>query len=481
MSANGFNIPNIFGEGKSANINLKSKSNVKKKAKCKTKDCFERMEQDSIVQSKGMGIDQPRKDLGIETFSQDVRNAKNPLNAGLQIEAGFSMAKVQPQQQRNPLNVGLQVGNLGIDSFDTKKPAFSDRVLDQGIGATPVPRSALGGASNLGGDFITQVTGKKDGKKVKGTGFGGSGEDDFLRVSGRSFAGVPQIAGREPTVAGARASARGQQQSNDVRDLDIAGGLDSLAGGLGRSANAVLLREKGQKKFRKQTLKAFEESKGIRIIKSKIPTEDPILSGIGKIRKQRQAKQFAERGLNEDEAREEQELREAIQKRANEQGRARMSAEEDRLRRELAKRKALTQTAGTLGNQQSRVALTEIDMSKRVTVGRTQPQNQFNQPLNPKPQPNINTFEVEKQKLNRKPFSSDFDKDGDGKIDTIGTIGDSLPKGLFGNKRIQPNIPQRKDLRFGEQVDVTNKPDAGAFGSKKEKQKSKKKIKKGAK
>lgn len=469
MSANGFNIPNIFGEGKSANINLKSKSNVKKKAKCKTKDCFERMEQDSIVQSKGMGIDQPRKDLGIETFSQDVRNAKNPLNAGLQIEAGFSMAKVQPQQQRNPLNVGLQVGNLGIDSFDTKKPAFSDRVLDQGIGATPVPRSALGGASNLGGDFITQVTGKKDGKKVKGTGFGGSGEDDFLRVSGRSFAGVPQIAGREPTVAGARASARGQQQSNDVRDLDIAGGLDSLAGGLGRSANAVLLREKGQKKFRKQTLKAFEESKGIRIIKSKIPTEDPILSGIGKIRKQRQAKQFAERGLNEDEAREEQELREAIQKRANEQGRARMSAEEDRLRRELAKRKALTQTAGTLGNQQSRVALTEIDMSSRATAVRS-PQQKIT--------PNINTFEVNKQTLNRNPISSDFDKDGDGKIDSIG---DSLPKGLFGNKRIQPNIPQRKDLRFGEQVDVTNKPDAGAFGSKKEKQKSKKKIKKGAK
>lgn len=79
MSATGgFNLPNIFTEGKTPTVRTKSKGKKSKK-----KDSFERMEMDSIIQSKGMGIDQPRKDLKINTFSQDVKNAKNPLNAGL--------------------------------------------------------------------------------------------------------------------------------------------------------------------------------------------------------------------------------------------------------------------------------------------------------------------------------------------------------------------------------------------------------------
>jgi hypothetical protein len=442
LSGDGFSLPNIFQEGKTPAVRTKSKGKKSKK-----KDSFERMERDSINQSKGMGIDQPRRDLNINTFSQDIKNAENPLNAGLKIEAGFPQPKVQPNQQRNPLNVGLQVGNLGIDTFDTKKSAFSGRVLDQGIGATPVPRSALGGAENLGGDFITQVTGKKDGKKVKGTGFGGSGEDDFLKVSGRSFAGVPQIAGREPTVAGARRAA----QQTDVRDLDIAGGIDSLAGGIGRTAQGVLLREKGQKKFRKQTVKAFQENKGIRKIKEKIPTEDPILSGIGKIRKKRKAKQFAQKGFDEDEAREEQEIRERLQQRSNIEGRARQQAEEEALRRELSKRQLTTRT-GVSDDP-------ELDDLRKRESAKVSPQAD--------------------RRPKALPFSKEFDKDGDGDIDSIGQ---GIPKGVFGQKP-RDETPTRQP--FPAVVEVTEKPDIGSFSTKKEqertKPKTKKKIKKRAK
>lgn len=435
MSATGgFNLPNIFTEGKTPTVRTKSKGKKSKK-----KDSFERMEMDSIIQSKGMGIDQPRKDLKINTFSQDIKNARNPLNVGLKIEAGFPQQPVQPQQQRNPLNVGLQIGNLGIDTFDTKRSAFSGRVLDEGIGATPVPRSALGGASRLGGDFITQITGKKEGKKVQGTGFGGGGEDDFLRVSGRSFASVPQIAGREPTVAGARRAA----QQSDVRDLDIAGGIDSLAGGIGRTTQGVLLREKGQRKFRKQTVQAFQENKGIRKIKEKIPTEDPILSSIDKVRKKRKAKQFAEKRSAEDEAREEQEIRERLQRQSDIEGRARQQAEEDALRRELSKRQ-LTSRAGVSADP-------ELESFDRPT-----------------PQPD--------RRPKALPFSKAFDQDGDGDIDSIGQ---GIPKGVFGEK---PRIETPSRQPFPAVVDVTEKPDVGTFSTKKEqerkKPKTKKKIKK---
>lgn len=423
------------------------------------------MEMDSIIQSKGMGIDQPRKDLKINTFSQDVKNAKNPLNAGLQIEAGFPQPTVQPQQQRNPLNVGLQVGNLGIDTFDTKKPAFSGRVLDEGIGATPVPRSALGGASRLGGDFITQITGKKEGKKVQGTGFGGGGEDDFLRVSGRSFASVPQIAGREPTVAGARRAA----QQSDVRDLDIAGGIDSLAGGIGRTTQGVLLREDGQRKFRKAKEKAFAESKGFRKIKEKIPTEDPILSSIDKVRKKRKAKQFAQKGFDEDEAREEQEIREGFQQRSDAEGRARQeqsefaSRENARRRREQEEEKLRREIQNRRLSQQSQAIPIEKDLDKKIAkrsiamLDRSKNKKQVNM-------------------INLNPISKQFDKDGDGNIDSIGK---GIPKGVFGQK---PRDEKPKRQPFPAVVEVTEKPDIGSFSTKKEqerkKPKTKKKIKK---
>lgn len=401
-----------------------------------------RMENDSINQAKGMGIDQPRKGSGISTFSQDMLS-QNPMMTGLKIEAGFTQPQVQANQQRNPLDVGLQVGNLGIDSFNTKQSAFSGAVIDQGIGATPVPRSALGGAANLGGDFFTQVTGKKDGKKIQGTGFGGSGEDDFLKVAGRSFAGVPQITGREPTVQGARSSARGIQQSNDIRDLNIAGGLDSLAGGIGRASNAVLLREKQQKKFRDITVKAFNENKGIKKLKEKLPKGDPILVEIGKIRKKRAEKSMAQRLKDEEDAREEQKFRKEFQRRSDSEGLRRRS--EEALRRELNKRKLedLRQRPTVQTDQSGGKQLALPDKSKSVSTKSVSTQNEtgIRSPITP-------------------PTKIPF-------VFNISTVPTS----------------KRKAPRFGEDIEVTT-PTAGAFSSKqelereKEKRKSTKKKKK---
>jgi len=387
---NGFNLPDIFREGRTPPPKTKGKGRTGRIGnKGKKFDSMVKMQNDSIMQSKGMGIDRPRKDLGIETFDMP---------------------------RKNPLNVGLNFGNLGIDTFNVNESAFSGRVIDEGIGATPVARSALGGAANLGGDFITQVTGKKGGVPVKGTGFGGNTEDDFLKVAGRSFgSGAPRIVGREPTVAGARASARAslrgvsQPPSNDIRDLNILGGIESFAGGIGRSATAITLAERKQKKARERITK----SKLITTLKQRASREE---ADINPFRIYERKKVFKRKG--------EEDLRKGTEF-ADEM--------EDEFIEDESKR-GFTPTdeeqAERFRQSQFRRARKPFDIDESEP-SRTRARRVEGE---------LNVEEI-KEQMKRKmelesrlsrtalPFSSQFDTDGDGDIDTLGS---GIPKAVFG-------------------------------------------------
>ncbi len=453
----GFNLPNIFTEGKTPNPPVKFKKKGRKGKgrsngfdfgikKNKGLDSIQNMQKDSVIESRGMGIDQPKKSLGIETFDQNLpqqpnplkfqehdRQEQNPFNIGIELDAGFKQPRVQPQQKRNPLNVGLQVGNLGIDTFDTKKSAFSGNIIDVGIGATPKPRSALAGASNLGGDFIARTRGRDR------TGLQGGGEQDFLRVSGKAFAKVPSILGSgEPTVQGARARAKSQALARagiveGTPQLNILGGVQGLAGGIGRASAGFRRTEIiGGKKVLTSTgriAKGIEEGRLTgRLVKKVKETEfNPFT-----IRNQRKTRKINERAgqqvddlidQDEDVQVDEEFERETIRKQ-------RMRAEIQRRRLEdKGSSIAIPEFVGTVAVKETRKQR-EARLRSQIQTPRTRGGQRT--PANITLFPSSATVS---------PISRKFDTDGDGDIENLRGV----PKGVFGKPIRKPQPATRRE------------------------------------
>jgi len=397
MSSKGFDIVDIFGEGKTPSPVKKGKKGKRSKKdngfeinmpKIKGMDSITKMQKDSVIQSKTMGIDQPNESLKISVFNENVKKAPNPLNFGLKIEAGFDKTK------KNPLNVGLKSGNLGIDTLNINEPAFSGREIDQGFGATPKPRSALAGASNLGADFITRARGSER------TGLQGGGEQDFLKVSGKSFAGVPQIlpsgVDQSPTVQGAKNRAKAEslkkQGTSQSPQINVAQGLEGLAGGIGKAGTAVTLAEKKQRKARQRITK----------------------SGIVQTLKKRAERDSAD--VNPFRLRERKKVRESLAKGKAEAKRQTDQEEQEEFVEKLKQKR----------EEQIRKELRKRGIDQRTVVS-NDPELED---LSDRP------IEQEDKTPMALPFNDDFDKDGDGDIDSITNDNDNSLKGVFGT--VQP-------------------------------------------
>lgn len=447
----GFSLPNIFKEGKTTDPPVRITKRKGRKGKKNRigisvpngKDSFSQMQKNSVGQAQGMGIDQPNKSLGVETFDQNLprqpnplefeqhdRQEKNPFNAGIELDAGFKQPRVQPQQKRNPLNVGLQVGNLGIDTFDTKKSAFSGSTIDVGIGATPKARSALAGAANLGADFILRTRG------AERTGLQGGGEQDFLRVSSKSFAGVPQILGsQEPTVAGARAKARADALARagiveQPKQLDALGGLQSLAGQLGRSASAVTLSDSKQARAkRKEVAGALRRGTGI-----KDRDFNPFnIRGRRRVaeREQEQIDQFT----GEDDF---EQFDQRSDQRRTQDNFERFTAEEERREKARSKRKRedFAEDIGGFDVEEETIAR---EIKKRKRLATTQAVSR---------DPQLEELDIGARATPQKdkrpkalPFDKQFDTDGDGDIENLQG---SKARAVFGEAIRQPRPKERR-------------------------------------